>query len=103
MSIGFPKPEPRLIERIRYKREREEQARVWRAKIWARDRGRCRVCRRAVKRTLGMDPLRGECHHLQTRAAHPELRFDVNNGVLTCLLCHLKLQRHEIELPKVPL
>jgi 5-methylcytosine-specific restriction endonuclease McrA len=101
--FACPKPSARLsrvAERVARRRQREEADRVWRATIWSRDRGRCVVCGRAVKRTLGLDPLRGEVHHIRGRNVAPESRCDPRNGVLTCLLCHLKLTRHEITLPR---
>lgn len=89
MAIGYgtaqPKPKPRLLDRVAYKKQREEQARVFRAKVWARDKGRCVVCQRVVKRTLGLDPLRGEVHHLRGRNVAPEDRFNVHKAVLVCL------------------
>jgi hypothetical protein len=98
--VAQPKPKTRLTERHTRKRELEEKARVFRSLVWARDRGRCVVCGRAVKRTLGLDPLRGEVHHLRGRNVAPEERCNPRNGVLVCLLDHLRLTRHEIELPK---
>ena len=98
--IPVPKPAPRLTDRVQYKREREQQARDFRMKVWARDKGRCVVCRRVVKRTLGLDPLRGEVHHVKARNVAPELRYEVSNGVLVCLADHIKLTRHEITIPK---
>ena len=32
-------------------------------------------------------------HHVKPKATHPELRFDVSNGVAVCPACHWK--RHE--------
>ena len=104
MAIGYgaayPKPAPRLTERMTRKRQRDEQARVFRAKVWARDKGRCVVCRRVVKRTRGLDPLRGEVHHKRGRNVAPEDRYNPDAAALICLFDHVKLTRHEIQLPK---
>lgn len=97
--IAVPKPSARLTDRVQYKKQRDEQARVFRQHVWSRDRGKCVVCKRVVKRTLGLDPLRGEVHHRRGRNVAPEDRCNPAAAVLTCLLCHLKLTRHEIALP----
>lgn len=97
--IAQPKPSARLTDRIKYKREREEQARVFRSHVWSRDQGRCRVCRKAVKRTTGLDPLRGEVHHLRGRNVAPEARYDVSRAVLVCLACHVGLTQHKLTVP----
>ena len=94
--IAQPKPTPRLTDRISYKKQREEQDRTFRAKVWARDRGRCRICHRAVKRVFGLNPLRGEVHHLRGRRVAPEDRWNVDRAILVCLFDHLRLTRHEI-------
>lgn len=50
-SCPIPKPPPRVVDRIRYKRELAAQERACRKAVKARDKGRCRVpgCRdRAV-------------------------------------------------------
>jgi hypothetical protein len=47
--------------------------------------------------TIDLTLDRGEVHHRMMRAAHPELRFDPNNGVLLCAICHVRAQCHEIE------
>jgi len=97
--IPQPKPSARLADRIQYKKQREEQARVFKAAVWSRDKNRCVVCHKVVKRTLGLDPLRGEVHHLRGRHVDPAARFDPNRAVLVCLQDHLRLTRREIFWP----
>jgi len=63
---------------------------VWRAAIFKRDQGKCRCCGKKVKKTLELIPLRGEAHHLVSRA-HKALRYDVRNGIL---LCHFPCHHH---------
>src|SRR6185295_8351265 len=48
--------------------------------IWARDRGRCRLCRKR--------PERGEVHHIATWGRFPKLRTDPGNLILLCYGCH---------------
>ena len=101
-SQPVPKPAPRLTDRMAAKREKDEQARRFRSAVWSRDKGRCRVCRRVVRRTLGLDPLRGEVHHVVPRSIAPERRYDVENGILVCLRDHIRLTSHEITWPVAP-
>ena len=98
-GFAFPKPSGKLVDRIAYKKAREEQDRVFRARVWARDLGKCRICHHAVKRTLGLDPRRGEVHHLRGRRVAPEDRWNVDRAILVCLFDHLRLTRHEITWP----
>lgn len=37
-------------------------------------------------------------HHKQTKKAHPELRYDLNNGVCLCLWCHQKVHNGTLKL-----
>jgi hypothetical protein len=97
--VAVPKPSTRLAERQLRTRERREQERVFKASVWSRDQGRCVVCQRVVKRTLGLDPLRGEVHHRRGRNVAPGARFDPNGAVLVCLADHLLLTLHKISLP----
>ena len=94
--IPQPKPSKRLTDRVAYKKAREEQARVFRAAVWSRDKGRCVVCQRVVKRTLGLDPLRGEVHHKRGRNVAPEARYAVDKAILVCLEHHLQLTARKI-------
>lgn len=36
-------------------------------------------------------------HHLKTRAAHPELKFNVSNGICVCKECHTKIHKGLID------
>jgi 5-methylcytosine-specific restriction endonuclease McrA len=78
----------------------EKQLAKFRAAVWKRDEGKCRICRRLVKRTLALDPLRGEVHHLRGRNVAPEDRYNVKRALLLCLECHGKAGRKEVKVPK---
>lgn len=52
----------------------------WTKEIFKRDNYTCTVC--GAKRGSKHG------HHLHSYLAHPELRYDVNNGVLMCKDCH---------------
>ena len=98
-GLAFPKPSGKLADRVTRQKARREQDRVFRARVWARDQNRCRICKRVVKRTMALDPLRGECHHLRGRRVAPEDRFNVDRAILVCLFDHLRLTRREITWP----
>lgn len=92
-----PKPTRRVQDKHVKRTSLAKQALAFRLAVWKRDGSQCRICLRQVVRSLELLPNRGEVHHLMTRGAHPEQRFDVANGVLLCAVCHGKLQRHEIK------
>lgn len=93
--MSFPKPS-RLADRQVKKRDRFLQGRAFRAAVWKRDRGLCQYCGQPVKRTLELDPLRGEVHHLRGRNVAPEDRYNPDAAVLLCLWDHMRAQRYEI-------
>ena len=46
------------------------------------------VCAGRVCALCGKAPVAG--HHILTKGAHPELRYDVTNGIALCVECHAK-------------
>jgi len=60
--------------------ERDQRARNWRNAVLIRD-GRCTKCGAA-------DNL--YAHHLLSWGDHPQLRYDIANGVTLCGICHAK-------------
>ena len=59
---------------------------AWRTAAFARDACRCQTCGDAQGGNL-------EAHHVRPWATHPELRFDVTNGLTLCDPCHNRLHR----------
>lgn len=57
--------------------------RQWRLSVFKRDDFTCQRC--------GVRGCFIEAHHLKSFCKHPELRFDVNNGVTLCVPCHARL------------
>lgn len=51
----------------------------WRQRVFQRDGYTCRWC--GSKKNI-------EAHHIKGKAAHPELMFDVDNGLTLCHECH---------------
>lgn len=57
---------------------RSRNYRIWRWKVIRRDK-QCVLC--GNKKTR-------QAHHIQNGSHHPELRYDVDNGVTLCRQCH---------------
>jgi hypothetical protein len=51
----------------------------WRTAVFTRDNFICQLC--GIHREL-------QAHHIKSWSEHPELRFDVSNGIALCLECH---------------
>ncbi len=58
-----------------------EKAAEWRNAVFQRDEYSCKDC--GKKGHI-------QAHHIKSWAVHPELRYNINNGVTLCLLCHAK-------------
>ncbi len=95
-----PKGQTKLEAKIEAMREEARAGIAFRAAVWKRDDHKCRICHRKVIRSISLRPERGEVHHVKGRNVTPEDRYNVNAAILCCSLCHIKLQRHEIEVPK---
>lgn len=71
------------IKRIRNLHEYQ----TWRKSIFERDDYQCKNCL-----------IRGaylEAHHIKKFSEHPELRFDLNNGITLCKQCHKQVRGKE--------
>jgi len=72
----------------RWKENREEISHIWSTQEWKdwkkqvyeRDNHTCQLCFSSEK---NLNP-----HHILYRKDHPELTFDVNNGIVLCRSCH---------------
>lgn len=99
MAIGYgvpcPKPTPRVVDRIAYKKTRERNASQFRAAVWARDKGICRLCGRKVSRSVD-STVRGHVHHIRGRNVAPEDKYNPKAAVLVCALCHVKLHAGQV-------
>ena len=58
----------------------------WRSAVFKRDNYTCQRC--------GARGVYVEAHHKQSFAEHPELRFDVDNGITLCVPCHADVDPH---------
>lgn len=62
------------------KERRSYQARVWRNSVRERDGWECKHC--------GASGGKLHAHHIKSWKDHPELRFDMDNGITLCVPCH---------------
>jgi len=58
----------------------------WRKQVYSRDGHSCQLC--GSKKLL-------EAHHIKRWSDFPQLRFDPNNGVTLCRVCHKKVTSSE--------
>lgn len=61
----------------------------WRKEVYQRDQYSCQRC--------GAKGVALEAHHVQHWATHPELRYEVSNGISLCLLCHATVHGREFK------
>lgn len=72
---------------------RSPEYKAWRDAVYRRDRYTCQSCGDARGGNL-------QAHHIKSFAAHPELRFDVANGVTMCQDCHERVHLKPIPMPR---
>ncbi len=94
------KPSARVAVVKATKREDAKQAAAFRAAVWKRDEGKCRLCGRRCLKTLALVPNAGHVHHIKGRNVAPEDRYNVKKALLLCAEDHAKAQRHEVKVPK---
>ncbi len=58
----------------------------WRRKVFERDNYTCQIC---FRRGGLLEP-----HRIRNMATHPELAFDINNGITLCIGCHKKVDKY---------
>ena len=78
--------EPLSTLRLSYKYQR------WHDLVMETNPFCCKYCGRGAHNTLNITL---HIHHIKSFAFHPELRFDVNNGVILCDECHRQLHKKD--------
>ena len=66
----------------------DEVYKDWRQKVRRRDKHRCRMPGCKSKRRL-------QTHHITKWASAASLRFEVDNGITLCFICHKEVTGHE--------
>jgi len=61
----------------------------WKTEVMRRDHCLCQMprCHRRAH----------DAHHIKTKGAHPELRYDVSNGIALCRECHTKVHTGQLK------
>jgi 5-methylcytosine-specific restriction endonuclease McrA len=74
----------------------------WRQQVFQRDGYRCVMCPNTPAAKLAFRASRRhlEPHHIQRKIDHPELVYEVDNGVTLCDHCHAKVTDHERDYEK---
>lgn len=93
-----PKNHPRWISdrtKLMKKQERSDVAyKEWRKNVWIRDSHKCRISNPDCDGRI-------EAHHILGWSEHPELRYEVNNGITLCHAHHPRKRAEEAELAPV--
>jgi predicted restriction endonuclease len=71
-----------------YRNYHDPAYKLWRQKVYERDRYRCRWPNCKLKRKLN-------AHHIKTWANYPSLRFNINNGITLCKYHHDLIKNNE--------
>ncbi len=93
----IPKPSTKLDRAISRKAARLEDARklrAWALAVKTRDQFKDRKAGQRLRRTLDLDPLRAEAHHVVDRD-DLAVRYDPRNGATLSLATHIAVERHE--------
>jgi len=88
IKLGSPKGEKHYnwkggITPINKKLRDSSEYKLWRKKIFERDNWTCVWCKDNKGGNL-------QAHHIKSWAKYPELRYEINNGITLCDLCHSK-------------
>ena len=84
---------PKLTDKqkaIRAIRQSDEH-KAWSNAVRTRDGFICQLCHKKPKRRRSI-----HAHHIVPFAKNAGLRFDVNNGITLCRLCHRRVHRERL-------
>lgn len=73
---------PVVLARKERKQSREEKHDAFREAVWLRDKGKSRATGRKLAKSGIEWSSVGEVDHVYERSTHPDLIFDVSNGIL---------------------
>lgn len=69
-------------------RRDDSKYKTWRQEVYKRDRWQCKIRNKECKGGI-------EAHHILTWKDHPELRYQINNGITLCHAHHPKRRSEE--------
>jgi len=72
----------------RYKHYNNIDYRKWRKLVFERDNYTCQECGNKSKKG---NPVIIHPHHIKSYTKYPELRYNINNGITLCILCHHRI------------
>jgi len=72
---------------------RSPEYRQWRINVLERDKYTCQHCEQTGGRLV--------VHHIKTFKMNPDLRLEVDNGIVLCNKCHEKLHLSRVKSPKI--
>ena len=81
---------PRRIRKKFYYHGRtdSDEYKKWRAAVYKRDRRTCQFPGCGSKRKI-------QIHHIKRWVDYPSLRYNLNNGICLCNICHGRIHGHE--------
>ena len=94
MHQTFPKPKPRVLDKVEKRKSQEQAKREAYRLVDIRDGFKCRACGRRCVQTMELQPNRLERHHLVFRSLGG--KFHSSNLVTLDYWCHSLAQRHEL-------
>lgn len=87
-SCHYKKDRDTLVK----KQERNDSAyKEWRKQVWLRDNFKCKIANPDCSGRI-------EAHHILGWSSHPELRYQVNNGITLCHAHHPRKRGDELKL-----
>ena len=73
------------------------QYKKWRQKVFERDDFTCQDCR---ARCGDGKAIYVTAHHIKSFYKHPKLRFNVDNGITLCEICHCRIDKYRAKFMK---
>jgi hypothetical protein len=100
-KIGESREYPKGEKHWHWKKDRSELVKrqerndsayfAWRREVWARDNFKCKIANEDCGGRL-------EAHHILGWSSHPELRYQINNGITLCHAHHPRKRDDEIKM-----